>query len=96
MSKVTGFPIFVTFDSHLHITHFDSINQAFDPVRPNTLWIRVRASLLPQRRHWISPSVPRVAEPVDGPGRWTSTITMGISLPMAKGEAFADQWWSPG
>ena len=31
----------------------------------------------------MSPSAPRVAEPVEGPRRWMSTITMGISLPMA-------------
>ena len=40
--------------------------------------------LLPQRRKLTSPSAPRVADPVDGPNRWTSTITMGISLPTAK------------
>ncbi len=32
----------------------------------------------------MSPSAPRVAEPVEGPRRCTSTITSGISEPMAK------------
>ena len=31
----------------------------------------------------MSPSAPRVAEPVEGPRRCTSTMTKGISLPMA-------------
>ncbi len=40
--------------------------------------------LLPQRINCISPSAPRVAEPVEGPSLCITTITIGISLPMAK------------
>ena len=43
-----------------------------------------RPPLLPQRKKLISPSAPRVADPVEGPKRCTSTITIGISLPTAK------------
>ena len=42
-----------------------------------------RPPLLPHCRNWTSPSAPRVAEPVEGPRRWMSTMTIGISLPTA-------------
>ena len=39
---------------------------------------------VPQRVNWTSLSAPWVADPVAGPCRWTSTITIGVSPMIAR------------